>query len=166
VVASRHPGLAGTAADLALRVSVTDLLWLDEEHLLVGLEAHAPGLGGPRFLAVVFQGRRIQTLAADFRGPYEHLFPSQDGLLAGSQDGTVFTRSGRSVDPPGNLPEGRAVAFTPDDRWLVWLTGSSIFLAEPTAGDDSRVIRLPVPARNLVWEPVSPATASGPPIRR
>lgn len=162
--ARRDPSLARTTPALRIGVTVTDLLWLDEKRLLVGLQARS--LEQTHFIGVVFEDKRIQTVAAGFRGPYQHLFLSEDGLLAGSDDGTVFTRSGRTVDPPANLPQGRAVAFTPDDRWLVWLTGSSIFLVEPTGGDESRVIRLPVPARNLVWEPLSAATSSGPPIRR
>jgi hypothetical protein len=164
--ARRAPGLQGIRPGFLLGVEVSDLAWPDDGHLVVGLQTRAPELGPPRFLAAVFQGNAITTLAAGFRGPYEHLFVSGDGLLAGADDGTVLTRSGRSVDPPANLPQGRAVAFTPDDRWLVWLTGSSTFLVEPAGGGDSRIIRLPVPARDLVWEPVSSGTSFGPPIRR
>jgi hypothetical protein len=165
--ARKHPGLAGASSDLRLHVRVTDLAWLDATHLVVALEIIAPAAGPPRFLAVVFRNRTVTTVAADFRGPYEHLFVSDDGLLAGSADGTVFTRSGQTIDPPTNLPPGRAVCFTPDDRWLVWLSGSSIFLVGSHGGDQpARIIRLPIAARDLVWEPISSGTAYGPPIRR
>jgi hypothetical protein len=158
--ARKHPGLAGASSDLSLRIRVTDLVWLDATHLVVGLEIIAPAAGPPRFLAAVFQNEAVTAVAADFRGPYENLFVIEDGLLAGSEDGTVFTRTGQTIDPPSNLPPGRAVSFTPDDRWLVWLTGHSIFLVGSHAGDQpARIIRLPVPARDLVWEPVTSGTS-------
>ena len=48
---------------------------------------------------------------------------SNDGALVGAEDGTVITRTGRTIDPQQGAPAGRAVAFSPDDRWVVVLNG-------------------------------------------
>ena len=46
-------------------------------------------------------------------------------------------------------------------------TATSTFLVGPPGGGQpARIIRLPIPARDLVWEPVTSGTSVGPPIRR
>ena len=67
-------------------------------------------------------------------------------------NGTIMGWDGESRDPPIGLPAGRAVAFSPDERWLAYVTGRSIYLLGTPANDEpGRVIRLAVPARDLVW---------------
>jgi hypothetical protein len=47
------------------------------------------------------------------------------------------------------------------------VASNSIFLVGSHSGDQPpRIIRLPITARDLVWEPISSGTAYGPPIRR
>jgi hypothetical protein len=164
--ARKHPNLVDYDRSLPLGIEVTDLIRLDGSHVVVALEITARYLE-PQFVAAVFKGRRIDALAASFRGPYNGLFTDSVGSLVGAADGTVFTRSGRTIDPPRNLPAGRAVAFTPDSRFLVWLTESSIYLVGPqTASAEGRIIRIPKGARDLVWEPISSGTSNGPPRNR
>ena len=93
-------------------------------------------------------------IGATFQGPYRRLFISSDRTTVGAEDGTVFMADGRTVDPPQNLPTARAVAFSPDDRWIALVSGISVFLVATPANDEpGRIIRLPVPAQDLVWEP-------------
>ena len=121
----------------------------------------------PQYLLANFDGHTVRAVAASFLGPFRHLFLSNDGALLGAEDGTVITRTGRTIDPQRGVPAGRAVAFSPDDRWLVVLNGTSTFLVgPPEGGRPARIIRLPIPARDLVWEPVTSGTSVGPPIRR
>lgn len=165
--ARKHPNLVDyNPSHLALRIEVTDLIRLDGSHVVVALEAWSRFLE-PQFLAGVFQGSKVDAIAVSFRGPYRGLFKDSVGSLVGSQDGTVFTRSGRTIDPPRNLPDGRAVGFSPDSRFLVWLTSNSIYLVGPqTASGEGRVIRIPKIARDLVWAPVTSGTSVGPPRNR
>jgi hypothetical protein len=161
-----HPNLADYDPSIPLDIEVTDLIRLDGSHFVAGMEISAPYLE-PQFLGAVFQKGEVDAVAAGFRGPYRGLFVDSVGTLVSSEDGTVFTRSGRTIDPPRNLPAGRAVAFSPDSRWLVWLTGNSIYLVgRPAANGEGRIIRVPKPARDLVWEPVSSGTSVGPPRNR
>jgi hypothetical protein len=165
--ARRNPTIAGLSKEFPLSVRVTSLGRLAARGVVVGLEASLRGVNRPLWLAAVFSGTEIESIATSSSHPYRRFFASADGALVGADDGTVFTRTGRSFDPPQNLPQGHAVAFSPDDRWIAWVNGRSFFLVGAQTGDQpARIIRLPVPAHALVWEPVTSGTSVGPPIRR
>jgi hypothetical protein len=164
--AYRHPNIFGLDRSIPLRIRVTGLASFGVREPVVAMEINARRLG-PQFLVALFDGHGIRTVAASFRGPYRHLFTSNDGALIGTEDGTVITRTGRTIDPPQGLPASRAIAFSPDDRWIVRVNGISTYLVGAPEGDQaSRIIRLPIPARDLIWEPVTSGTSVGPPIRR
>lgn len=164
--ARRHPNVFGYDRSIPLRIRVTGLASFGVREPVVAMEITARYLE-PQFLVALFDGHGVRTVAASFRGPYRHLFTSNDGALIGTEDGTVITRTGRTIDPPQGLPSSRAIAFSPDDRWIVRVNGISTYLVGAPEGDQaSRIIRLPIPARDLVWEPVTSGTSVGPPIRR
>jgi hypothetical protein len=162
----RHPNIVGYDPNIPLHIRVTGLASFGVREPVVAMAISARYLE-PQFLVALFDGRDVRTVAASFRGPYRNLFKSNDGALVGAEDGTVITRTGRTIDPPQGVPASRAVAFSPDDRWIVRVNGTSTFLVGPPGGPQGpRVIQLPIPARDLVWEPVTSGTANGPPIRR
>jgi hypothetical protein len=164
--ARRHPNLSGYDRSIPLHIAVDDLASFGLRSPMVAMTISARDLE-PQYLLAGFDGHTVHAVAASFLGPYRHLFVSNDGALVGAEDGTVITRTGRTIDPQQGAPAGRAVAFSPDDRWVVVLNGTSTFLVGPPEGSQpARVIRLPIPARDLVWEPVSSGTGYGPPIRR
>jgi hypothetical protein len=164
--ARRHPNIFGADRSIRLGIRVTGLASFGVRNPVVAMEINGPHLG-PQFLIALFDGHRVRAVAASFRGPFRNLFVSNDGALIGAEDGTVVTRTGRTIDPPQGLPASRAIAFTPDDRWVVRVNGISTYLVGPPEGArPARIIRLPIPARDLVWEPVTSATSVGPPIRR
>ena len=164
--ARRHPNLSGYDRSIPLHIAVDDLASFGLRSPMVAMTISARDLE-PQYLLAGFDGHTVHAVAASFLGPYRHLFLSNDGALVGAEDGTVITRTGRTIDPQQGAPAGRAVAFSPDDRWVVVLNGTSTFLVGPPEGSQpARVIRLPIPARDLVWEPVSSGTGYGPPIRR
>ena len=159
--ARRHPNIAGYDPGRPLDIRVTGLARLDADEVVVGLEISARYLE-PQFLAALFRGSRVVTIAANFRGPYEHLVVSPGAAFVASEDGTLFTRDGRSLDARV-LPSGKAVAFSPDERWLAYITGVSLYLIATPANDEpGRILRLPVEAQDLVWQPVTPATPAFP----
>jgi hypothetical protein len=164
--ARRHPNLSGYDRSIPLHIAVDDLASFGLRSPMVGMTISARDLE-QQYLLANFDGHTVRAVAASFLGPYRHLFLSNDGALLGAEDGTVITRTGRTIDPQQGVPAGRAVAFSPDDRWVVVLNGTSTFLVgPPEGGQPARIIRLPIPARDLVWEPVSSGTGYGPPIRR
>lgn len=164
--ARRHPNIAGYDRSVPLRIRVTGLASFGLNEPVVAMEITSRNLER-QWLVALFDGHGVRTVAASFRGPYRHLFTSNDGALIGTEDGTVITRTGRTIDPPQGLPSSRAIAFSPDDRWIVRVNGISTYLVgEPGSPQGPRIIRLPVPARDLVWEPVTSGTSVGPPIRR
>ena len=117
--AHRHPNLAREAIDrsIRLRTRVTALASFGVRQPVVAMEITVRYLE-PQWLVALFDGRVVRAVAASFRGPYRHLFLSNDGALIGAEDGTVITRTGRTIDPPQGLPTGRAIAFSPDDRTM------------------------------------------------
>lgn len=164
--ARRHPNIFRTDRSIRLGIRVTGLASFGVRNPVVAMEINGPHLG-PQFLIALFDGHRVRAVAASVRGPYRNLFVSNDGALIGAEDGTVVTRTGRTIDPPQGLPASRAIAFSPDDRWVVRVNGVSTYLVGPPEGArPARIIRLPIPARDLVWEPATSATSVGPPIRR
>jgi hypothetical protein len=164
--ARRHPNLVGYDRSIPLQIALDGLASFGARKPVVAMTISARNLE-PQYLVALFEEHDARAVAASFRGPYRHLFTSNDGALIGTEDGTVITRTGRTIDPPQGLPTGRAIAFSPDDRWIVRVNGISTFLVAPPEGDQSgRVIRLPIRAQDLVWEPVTSGTGYGPPIRR
>jgi hypothetical protein len=164
--ARRHPNVVGYDRSTPLRIRVTSLASFGRRSPVVAMAISARYLE-PQFVLELFDGHDVRSVAASFRGPYRNLFMSNDGALIGSEDGTVITRTGRTINPPQGLPASRAIAFSPDDRWIVRVNGVSTYLVgAPDNTGPPRIIRLPIPARDLVWEPVTSGSAVGPPIRR
>lgn len=164
--ARRHPNVVGYDRRIPLHIAVDDLATFGVRSPVVAMTISARHLE-PQHLLALFDGHRVRAVAASVRGPYRHLFVSNDGALIGTEDGTVITRTGRTIDPPQGLPASRAIAFSPDDRWLVRVNGISTYLIGPPEGNRTpRIIRLPIPARDLAWEPITSGTSVGPPIRR
>ena len=164
--ARRHPNVVGYDRSIPLHIAVDGIASFVARRPVVAMTISARYLG-PQYLVALFDGHDVRAVAASFRGPYRHLFTSDDGALVGTEDGTVITRTGRTIDPPQGLPASRAIAFSPDDRWIVRVNGTSTFLVGAPEGDEAGpVIRLPIRARDLVWEPVTSGTSVGPPIRR
>jgi hypothetical protein len=154
--ARAHPNIAGLGEDVPIFAHATELAWLDEEHLVASLEIRVANVE-PQFLAVVFDGKAIVGVAIRFGQPLSGWLVSDAGTYAASEDGTIVKRDGGSVDPPRNLPTGRAVAFSPDEQWLAYATGMSIYLiGTPRNSSPGRIIRLPVQAQDLIWEPAGP----------
>ena len=164
--ARRHPNVVGYDRSIPLHIGVDDLASFGVQEPVVAMTISARYLE-PQYLLALFDGHDVRTVAASFRGPYRDLFMSADGALVGAEDGTVVTRTGRTIDPPQGLPTSRAIAFSPDDRWVVRVNGISTFLVgAPDGAQAARIIRLPIRAQDLVWEPVTSGTSVGPPIRR
>jgi hypothetical protein len=164
--ARRHPNLSGYDRGIPLHIGVDDLASFGVREPVVAMTISARYLE-PQFLLALFDGHGVRAVAARTRGPYQRLFTSNDGALIGADDGTVITRTGRTIDPPQRLPTSRAIAFSPDDRWVVHVNGvSTLLVGAPGGGQTARIIRLPIRAQDLVWEPATSATSVGPPIRR
>jgi len=164
--ARRHPVVFRMNRSIPLRIRVTGLASFGVREPVVAMEVNA-GRGAPQYLIALFDDEEVRAIAVTPRGPYRHLFKSSDGALIGSEDGTVITRTGRTIDPPLGLPASRAIAFSPDDRWIVRVSDTSTFLVgSPGDPEGPRIIRLPISARDLVWEPATSETSIGPPIRR
>jgi hypothetical protein len=149
-IARRHPNVAQLGGPF--RVIVIDLSWLDVDHLIVSLKIRARY--APReYLSVLLLGKRVIGQATTFQGPIGHWFASSAGSFAAAGDGTILTAGGERIARPGQLAVARAVAFSPDERWLAHVSGQSIYLlGTPRNGEPGRIIRIPLPAQDLVWE--------------
>jgi hypothetical protein len=157
--ARQHPNIASLAAPRRIAIRVRDFAWLDERRVVVALEIGSRAIER-QYLAALFDGKAITGLAANLRGPYDNFVVSPNGSFAASEYGTIFARDGGSSDLPASLPRrGRAVAFSPDERWLAYATGASIYLVTTSSNDEPRkVIRIPIPAQDLTWDAVNRAT--------
>ncbi|HEX5468819.1 MAG TPA: hypothetical protein VFW80_07210 [Gaiellaceae bacterium] len=151
--AQRHPNLAFEGFDEGspLHIRITGLARPTGREVIVAMSVRAHFVSR-QFLAAIFRDRAL--VGVGFGGPYRHLFVSSDRSLVGAENGTIFMPHGRTVHPPDDLPSGRAVAFSPDDRWIARVNGISVFLfATSVNNGPAQILRLPVPAQDLVWEP-------------
>jgi hypothetical protein len=150
--AHRHPTLHGIAPDIPVRVRVHDLAALDNGRLVASLEVNVPFVGDI-YESVLWDGRAVIGVTSNFGGLVRDWVSSRSGGYAASANGTIMALDGETTDPPDGLPAGRAVAFSPDERWLAYVTGRNVYLIGTAANDEpGRVIRVPVPARDLVWQ--------------
>jgi hypothetical protein len=156
--ARKHPNIAGLARGVRIFVHATSLAWLDEGHLAASLEIHVPYVE-PQYLGVVFFGDDVVTVTTQFGNPFGRWIVSPAGTYAAAESGAIVALEGRETDPPQNLPDGRAAAFSPDEQWLAYVTGVSVYLiGTPRNSEPGRIIRLPVKAQDLSWEPVGRGT--------
>jgi hypothetical protein len=161
-----QPNIHDLSGDFRIFAHATDLAWLDETHMVTTLEIRVPNFFDES-LAVLFSGKEVTAVAGNRGSGPGNWVVSPAGSFAAAENGIIVRRDGGSVDPSQNLPGGRAVAFSPDERWLAYVTSASIYLiGTPGNSEPGRIIRLPVGAQDLVWEAVSRGTAVGPPIRR
>jgi hypothetical protein len=163
-IARHHPNISDLG--VPFRVLVTDLAWLDPEHLIVSLAIRARFGPSPEFLAVLLEGKTVLGQATTFQGRLGHWFASSAGSFAASEEGTILTAGGEAIARPNEVPGGPAVAFSPDERWLAFVTGWSVYLVgTPRNNEPGRIIRIPIPARDLGWERITTSptfpTASG-----
>jgi hypothetical protein len=148
-----HPALQRVRAGIPIFVHAIDLAWLDEEHLVATLEIRIQGVE-TQDLAVLFSGRDVVEVALGRGSGLREWIVSPAGSFAASENGTLIRRVGGSIDPPQNLPDGRAVAFSPDEQWLAYVTSNSVYLiGTPRNNEPGRIIRLPIAAQDLAWEP-------------
>jgi hypothetical protein len=161
-----HPAVADLAPSIPIFTHATDLAWLDERRLIVSLEVLVPD-GPTMYPSVLFDGNAIVGYPSHFGSPLRNWVVSPAGSFVAAEDGTIAARDGDVTTRPTNLPDGRAVAFSPDEQWLAYATETSVYLiGTPRNSEPGRIVRLPIVAQDLVWEAVSRGTAVGPPIRR
>jgi hypothetical protein len=149
-LARRHPNIAGLGRGIPFYVHVLGLAWLDRLRLAMSLEVRIRGVE-PQHFVVLLDGDRMLALVADFSGPIRDLVVSPSGSFLADDRGTVVTKQGRSYPLLEGVPRPSTVAFSPDEGWLAVATGVSVYLVG-TPRNLGRVIQLPVPARDLVWE--------------
>jgi hypothetical protein len=152
-IARHHPNVAQVG--IPFRVRVTDLAWLDIDHLILSLQVR--GRYVPRdSITVLLEGKTVLGEATSFQGPTGDWFASSAGSFAAAENGTILTAGGETSPRPDQLTRGRAVAFSPDERWLAFVTEQSIYLlGTPRNAEPGRIIRIPVAARDLAWERVT-----------
>jgi hypothetical protein len=150
--AHRHPLLHGLSPKVRVRVRVHDLAALENGRLVASLEINVPFVGDI-YESILWDGRAVIGATSNFGGLVRGWVSSHGGGFAAATNGTIMASDGETTDPPDGLPAGRAVAFSPDERWLAYVTGRSVYLvATPASDSPGRVIRVPVPARDLVWQ--------------
>jgi hypothetical protein len=159
-----HPAIADLSQRVRIFTHATDLAWLDEERLIVSLEVRVPD-GPTMYPSVLFDGNAIVAYPSHFGSPLRNWVVSPAGSYVAADDGTIAARDGAVTTRPNTLPDGRALAFSPDEQWLVYTTDVSIYLiGTPRNTEPGRIIQLPIAAKDLSWEPVgrgSLATSNG-----
>jgi hypothetical protein len=149
--ASTNPNVGTLGSGVRVFVHAIDLIWVGEALLVASLEIRARYIA-PQFVTVAFLDGKLVESSRFGQGTGQWV-ASPAGSFAAAEDASLVTRDADFIEPPDNLPAGRAVAFSPDERWLAYVTGRSIYLIGTPANEEpGRVIRIARPARDLVWQ--------------
>jgi hypothetical protein len=150
--AGTNPNVGNLGVGVRIFVHALDLVWLDEQFLITSLEVQTAHTE-PQFVTVAFLGQKLLESGNFGQGTLGWV-ASPAGSFAAAEDASLVTRAGDFVEPPDNLPEGRAVTFSPDEQWLAYTSGVSIYLiGTPRNSEPGRIIQLPISAEDIVWEP-------------
>jgi len=143
-----YPGPRGSTTvlsrrDLPAGVSVGALAWLDGQRFAAVLEPHGD--------VTVWQGSRQLTESA--RGDFTELRSSPGGGYFAALDGgslSVIDRDG----VPRWQTSGRAIAWSPDGRYVAVARAHELVIVSATGGDP--LVRLDVRARDVDWRTLAP----------
>jgi hypothetical protein len=143
-----------------LRVLVDDVAWLTPRRAAVLLSlriAGGPDLGGNQIVAF-FEGGRLAAQVSFFRGDLRRLTASPAGAYVVALPGFVLRANGSAADLPHALVQARALAWSPDGRWLALAQPGRVVLVSLASleqhdrdGSSLRTIELPLEARELEW---------------
>jgi hypothetical protein len=130
---------------------LAEVQWLDQSTFAAILSGRQPW---QRAVAVFGQGA-LETVVPEFGQRISSLTASPHGNLgfAHSQLGREFvmlTRNGREVPLP-RIANARAIAWSPDERWVALMTRTTTFIAR--TGTRQVVRQIPVGGDSLDWTP-------------
>lgn len=120
-------------------VVLADSTYEPRERVLAGFDGTRPRFVHPRW--EVGEARAVR--------------PSPQGgyfaLLGEGWVGTpIFSRDGRRLDLPQEMPNPRSITWSPDERWTALATDESVYVY-PTEEPQRLVVRIPLPVRDLDW---------------
>lgn len=160
VAARQHPNVPAPPVQLDV-VSVDDLVWLTPTRAVLRLGVRVRGrlerLGSEPVVAFFESGRLVHT-SSFFRDDTARLRPSPSGRYVALAPGIVLRRDGSEVSLPAHLVQARAVAWSPDERWLALAQRGNVVLVDVASlerydagGGSLRTLALPLVVRDLVW---------------
>jgi hypothetical protein len=128
-----------------------DVEWLSDSRLVI-VVGDAGVSGYREHLSVIDDGQLIGPVISEF-GEGLRLEASPRGSFFTAWYGdslvTIRDRNGDLVTFP-TIPRGRAVTWSPDERWTAVATEHSVFVFRTNTGE-ARVRRLPIVAYDLAW---------------
>jgi hypothetical protein len=137
------------------------VVWLSDTRAAVLVRIRLRGQGadlGPLAVVAVYEGRRLVGALPHAGGIDLRASPRRTlvGVLEAGDRVAVVTREGEQWLAAADLPAPavRAIAWSPDERWIAAATPWSVLLIESAAladGRPPRVLRLPLAAADLAW---------------
>jgi hypothetical protein len=140
-----------TAEDAGFR-AVQAVSLSDERYVVLADSTYKPR---ERVLAG-FDGTRSRFVHPSWEvGEARAVRPSPQGgyfaLLGEGWVGTpIFSRDGRRLDLPQEMPNPRSITWSPDERWTAVATENSVFVFRTNTGE-AGVRRLPIHAYQVAW---------------
>jgi hypothetical protein len=130
---------------------LAEVQWLDKSTFAAILSGRQPW----QHAVAVFGQGALETVVPEFGQRISSLTASPHGNLgfAHNQLGREFvmlTRDGREVPLP-RIANARAIAWSPDERWVALMTRTTIFIAH--TGTRQVVRQIPVGGGSLDWMP-------------
>jgi hypothetical protein len=146
----RHLNAPDGPADVA--VVVRGAAWLDANRLAVALSARFVSAGrrlGPFDLVALIDRGRVVTTHERIGDPVVGLAASARGRYLAVPPDAVLRDDLREVPLPDSFGPVRALAISPDERWVALAARGAVMLVDLPAAE--RSLALPIAARNLNW---------------
>ena len=156
--ARRHP----TSPALApLRVLVDGIAWLSNTRAAVLMSIRLTGRFagmGPMSAIAFFENGRLEETQPYFRVTGGRLGASPRGTYVTQTPDVILRRDGSQVSLPQHLREGRAFAWSDDERFLAIATPLAVTIVDVTSlarydriGSGLRSVTLPLRVTELAW---------------
>ena len=149
--ARQHPNVPNAAGGIDA-VDVEDLAWLSPDRAVLLLRVRIARVGAQDLVAV-FEGGRV-------RGSYYFLDDDRDRLEVSRRSryvaaGTAFAvrADGPRLAIPDSFGAVRAVAWSPDERWLALAARGRLALVGVGLSPTPRIAMLAIDAADVAWAP-------------
>jgi hypothetical protein len=153
-----HPAIPDAAE--RVRPVVDGVAWITDARAAVAISPRLPGADfGPIGTVAFFEdGRLLPTTQLHFRNTGEPLAASPHGTYVTQNAGLILRRDGSLLTVPPHFLDARALAWSPDERFLALATRFAVAIVSVASlerydrvGGGLREVTIPQTAADLAW---------------
>lgn len=149
--ARQHPNVPDVPGGIEA-IEIEDHVWLSPLRVALLLRVRIDRVG-PQDLVAVFEGGRVRGSYYFFDDDRDRLEASPGGRYVASGTGFAVRADGPRLAVPDAFGEVRALAWSPDERWLALAARGTVAFVEAGVDPQPRIVTVPLEALDLGWAP-------------